>query len=216
MFFPTLNVRKMFGRVMNNKFSKDIFSDEDAFYMSTPEIVAEHIAKQLAKYKTGAEMCCAIGMLSVQLAKKMNKVLAIDINKERIANAKKNAKLYGVFDKIEFIIGDVLDESLLKRLSADVAVLDPDWSKAETDKSLHVKNIDDTEPSLKKMFDLTKKLVTKNIVARIPKTLDASTLSELGVCRIENIIWNNEIKFKVAYFLDDIKKNEEVDVIFSI
>lgn len=201
---------------MKNKFSKNIFSDNDAFYMSTPEIVAEHIANQLAKYKTCAEMCCAIGMLSVQLAKKMDKVLAIDINKERIGNAKKNAKLYGVSEKIDFINGDVLDENLLKKLSVDVAVLDPDWSKNETDKSLHVKNIDDTQPSLKKMFGLTKKLVTKNIVARIPKTFDAATLSELGACRIENIIWNNEIKFKVAYFLDDIEKNEEMDVIFSI
>jgi tRNA1(Val) A37 N6-methylase TrmN6 len=201
---------------MNNKFSKDIFSDKDAFYMSTPEIVAEYIANQLAKYKTSVELCCGVGMLSVQLAKKMDKVIAIDINKERIENAKKNAKLYGVSHKIEFITGDVLDEKLLKRLSADVAILDPDWSKNETDKSLHVKNIDNTQPSLRKMFNLSRKFVTKNIVARIPKTLDASSLLGLGVCRVENIIWNNEIKFKVAYFFDDIKKNEEVDIIFSL
>jgi hypothetical protein len=32
---------------MKQKFSKDIIADEDAYYMSCPEKVAEHLAKQL-------------------------------------------------------------------------------------------------------------------------------------------------------------------------
>ena len=65
------------------------------------------------------------------------------------------------------------------------------------------------------MFDLVKEYITKNIVIRIPKTFDFETLKDLGPCKIENIVYDGSIKFKVAYFLEDIKENEEVDVTFN-
>ncbi|MFA5925631.1 MAG: methyltransferase domain-containing protein [Parcubacteria group bacterium] len=199
---------------MRQKFSKKIFSDEDAFHMSTPEIIGEHISNQLAHYKTCAELCCAVGMLSVQLAKRMDKVFAIDIDEKRISDSRKNAELYGVAEKIKFIKGNVLDEHLLKKLTAEVVILDPDWSRKGMSKSLHVVSIDDTQPSLREMFNLAKKLISKNIVVRIPKTFNLSTISELGICKIENIIWDGEIKFKIAYFLEGINSSEEVDFVF--
>jgi len=200
---------------MESKFSKNINSDSEAFYMSCPEVVAKHIANKLSQFKTCVELCCAVGMLSIQLAKKMKKVYAIDIDKQRIEHAKNNAKLYGVTDKINFIIGDVLDYNLLKSVSAEVAILDPDWSQEGSEKHNHVKSIEKTQPDLRKMFTLTKKYITKNIVIRVPKTFTFKTLKDFGPCNIENIIWNNSVKFKVVYFLEDIKKNKEVDVFFN-
>lgn len=113
--------------------------------MSCPEVISEHLVKKLTKYKTSVELCCALGMTAIELAKKLDYVYGIDIDKERIVSAKKNAQLYGVQNKTEFIQGNVL-----------------------------------------------------------------------GKCEIENIIWDNRVRFKYAFFADDIIENKETDVYFSI
>lgn len=200
---------------MKKKFSKTIFADDDAYYMSCPEVVGRHIASQLSDFDSVVELCCAVGITVIQLAKNINKVIAIDINQDRISDAKKNAALYGVQDKIEFIIGDALDRDLLKNISAEVAILDPDWSAEDTEKSVHVNSIDDTRPSMRKMFSLVKRYITPNIVIRIPKNFTFDTLSYFGCCRLENILWGGEVKFKLAYFLENIKENSEADFSFD-
>jgi len=199
---------------MKNKFSRKIKADKDAFYMSCPEVVAEHIANQLISFKTAVELCSAVGMLTVQLAKAINKVYAVDISKKRTKQAQYNAKLYKVSRKTKFICGNVLDENLLNGIKAEVAILDPDWSK-EKDKSIHVKSIDDTQPSLRTMFNLTKKYITKNMVSRIPKNFTFKTIKDLGPCKIENIFWKNKLRFKIAYFFSNIKNNKEVNINFD-
>ena len=201
---------------MKQKFSKNIIADEDAYYMSCPEKVAEHLAKQLSQFKTAVELCTAVGITAIQLAKIMEKVIAVDKDDTRIVNAKKNAKLYAVENKIEFIAGNVLDKNLLKNLSAEIAVLDPDWSVTGMEKSAHVTTLDNTQPSLRKMFELTKKYITPNIVIRIPNTFTFETLFALGPCKIENIIWGGKTKFKFAYYLNDIKDNNEADFSFDL
>ncbi len=200
--------------IMKDKFTKEILADKDAYYMSCPEIVGKHIASQLRQFKNCVELCCAVGMLSIQLTKIMEKVYAIDIDGKRIESAKKNAKMYGAEGKIEFIHGDVLDADLLRKIVAQVAILDPDWSKY-AEKSIHVNSIDETQPSLREMFNLAKRHITQNIVIRMPASFTFGTLRDLGFCRIENIIWDNSTKFKVAYFLDSIQRNEESNVYFD-
>lgn len=200
---------------MEQKFSKFIIADKDAYYMSCPEVIGQHIANQLSCYNSAIEFCCAVGMSAIQLAKKMNKVIAVDTNQDRINDAKKNAILYGVEDKIEFIIGNAVDHNLLKNLSAEVVVLDPDWSSKGTEKSVHVDSIDSTQPSMREMFNLTKRYITPNIVIRIPKNFTFDTLSDFGFCRLENISWGGKLKFKLAYFLNDITKNSEADFFFD-
>ena len=198
-----------------NKFSKEIYGDTDGIYMSCPEVISEHLAKKLAKYKTGVELCCALGMTVIQLAKKLEYVYGIDMDKERIVSAKKNAQLYGVQNKTEFIQGNVLDENLLKNIQAEVAILDPDWSAGDNKKE-HVAELEMTQPSMKDMFFKAKKNITHNLVLRIPNTFTFETLSILGKCEIENIIWDNRVRFKYAFFADDIVENKETDIYFTI
>ncbi len=198
-----------------NKFSKEIYGDADGIYMSCPEVISKHLAEKLAKYKTGVELCCALGITVIQLAKKLEYVYGIDMDTERIISAKKNAQLYGVQNKTEFIQGNVLDETLLKSIQAEVAILDPDWS-AGSNKKEHVADLEMTQPSMKDMFFKVKKNITHNLVLRIPNTFTFETLSILGKCEIENIIWDNRVRFKYAFFADDIVENRETDVQFTI
>ncbi len=201
---------------MKKKYSKDIFSDRETYYMGCPEKVSEHIAKELSSFNEAIELCCGAGMISIQLAKHMNKVIGIEINEERVRYAEKNAELYNVSENTEFIQGNATNEELLKKTSAEVAVLDPDWSSSGNKKNQHVSNLEKTQPNLKTLFNLTKKHITTEIVVRAPKTLSYRNLSQLGNCKIENIHWNNELKFKIAYYLDEVDKNTEKDIEFTL
>lgn len=198
---------------MNNKFSKKIFADEDGYYMSCPEKVGEHITKNISRFSSAVDLCCAVGMLCIQLAKNFNKVYGVDINPHRLSDARKNAELYKI-NNIEFIEGSVTNEELLKTIKADVAIMDPDWSMEGKDKNNWSHNLDMTQPSWRKMFKLTSKHITKNIISRIPKDWGFKLMNEFGPCKIENIIWNNKTKFRIVYFLDDIKENIKEDVFF--
>lgn len=52
-------------------------------------------------------------------------VIAIDNDPKKIEMAKHNANVYGVSDRIEFIVGDFLQ--LCQSLKADVVFLSPPW-----------------------------------------------------------------------------------------
>lgn len=199
----------------NKKFSKKICGDEDGIYMSCPEKISQHLAEKLTTYKTGVELCCAIGITVIQLAKKIDYVYGIDMDENRIHAAIKNAQLYKVENKTKFIVGNVLDENLLKSIKADVAILDPDWS-AGLNKKLHVSNMEMTQPNMKELFYKVKENITDNIIIRIPNTFSFKTLESLGKCEIENIIWNNKIKFKYAFFSNSIVDNKEINSYFNI
>ncbi len=196
---------------MKNKFSRKIFADRDAYYMSVPEVAGRHIAKRLSGFSSAVDLCCAVGMLSIQLAKEIDKVYGVDIDEKRIESARKNAQSYGM-DNIEFIHGDVLDVKLLKKIKAEVAIIDPDWSSAGDDKNQWVPSPDMTQPSWREMFNLTSLHITKNIVSRIPRDWSLSLMDGFGPCRIENIFLDNKLKFKTAYFLKDIKASYEENI----
>ena len=52
-------------------------------------------------------------------------VIAVDIDPVKIELAKHNAVVYGVEDRIEFIVGDYLQ--VAPQLKADVVFLSPPW-----------------------------------------------------------------------------------------
>lgn len=52
-------------------------------------------------------------------------VIAIDIDPTKIALARHNAEVYGVADRIEFIVGDFF--AVAPSLKADVVFLSPPW-----------------------------------------------------------------------------------------
>ena len=105
--------------------------------------------------------------------------------------------------------------NFLKRIQAKVAILDPDWS-AGSNKKEHVVDLKMTQPSMKDMFYKVKENITHNLVLRIPNTFTFETLNDLEKCEIENIIWDNRIRFKYAFFADDIVENKEMNSYFTI
>ena len=68
----------------------------------------------------------------------------------------------------------------------------------------------------KEMFYKAKENITHNLVLRIPNTFTFEILNVLGKREIENIIWDNRIRFKYAFFADDILENRETNSYFII
>ncbi len=195
-----------------DKFSKPLQGDNEALSMSIPEVAAIHIAERLRQYRTCVELCTAVGAMAIHIARVMPMVYGIDINPRRIKDAKHNAKTYGVEDNTKFMVGDVLDERLLSSITAEVAILDPDWSIKGNDKSAHALDIDDMQPSMRQMILLTRRRVTSDIIARVPKHVTLETLAEFGPYELENIYIDNKLKFKVAYFLPWIRTSRTKSV----
>jgi hypothetical protein len=196
------------------KFSKRIKASAEEYYVSCPEAVAKHLAERLSRFKTGADLCCMVGATVIQMAKKMEIVYGVDINKKRIEKAQYNAKLYKVDRKTKFIIGNALDEKILKKIKAEVAILDPGWRLPGALPYSFVSLAENTRPNLKKLFCLTKKNITSNMVLRIPPNFTRATLRDLGACEIENIITKGKIRFKLAYFFKDISNSKMSNVHF--
>ncbi len=63
---------------------------------------------------------------SLQFAFTCERVIAIDIDPHKIRLARNNAKVYGVEDRIEFIVGDFFDV-VPTLTAADVIFLSPPW-----------------------------------------------------------------------------------------
>lgn len=74
---------------------------------------------------------CGVGGNTIQfaLSASCKRVIAIDTDPTAILCAKHNAQIYGVSDKIEFIIGDFFELLNAKepKLKADAVFLSPPW-----------------------------------------------------------------------------------------
>ena len=94
-----------------SKFDQGIIIDSlESWYSVTPEAIARDQAEYCYEMLNSRNITildgyCGIGGNSIQFAKIFHKVIAIDIDPIKIEAAKNNAKIYGVEDKIEFIVG---------------------------------------------------------------------------------------------------------------
>ena len=95
--------------------------DQESWYSITPEKIAEHIAER-CRFKFANEIStskvifsrcdvivdgfCGVGGNAIQFAFTCERVIAIDIDPTKIELARHNAAVYGVADRIEFIVGD--------------------------------------------------------------------------------------------------------------
>uniref|UniRef100_A0A8B9ELL1 Trimethylguanosine synthase n=1 Tax=Anser cygnoides TaxID=8845 RepID=A0A8B9ELL1_ANSCY len=111
-----------------SRFDEGIKLDREGWFSVTPEKIAEHIAVRVAQAfncDTIVDAFCGVGGNAIQFALTSKRVIAIDIDPEKLSLARSNAEVYGVADKIEFVCGDFM--VLAADLKADVVFLSPPW-----------------------------------------------------------------------------------------
>lgn len=111
-----------------SRFDLGIKLDKESWFSVTPEKIAAYTASR-CKCDIIVDAFCGAGGNTIQFAKTCSKVIAIDIDPLKIDMAKHNASVYGVENKIEFIVGSFID--LADSLVADAVFLSPPWGGPE-------------------------------------------------------------------------------------
>lgn len=173
--------------------------DEDGLFMSNYEVTANYLANRVA-CESIADLCCGIGATTVHLAQTCDRVWAVDVNPERIRFARENAKTWRVEDKIEFLVADVLDPTVLTRLKADVVVTDVEWAPHDKPKGEDTPDISRMQPSVHKLFEAINRYIGPNIVMRMSRLSNVSQLQRLGQSEIQRVSINGVVHFCYVYY----------------
>ena len=156
-----------------SKFDEGIQVDEEALFSITPEKNAIDHAKKI-KDKVVLDAFGCVGGNAIAFAQFCKKVYMIELDKNRLEMAKNNARVYGVENKIEFILGDFFVEA--PNVKADVVYLDPPWGGPEY-KSLEKFKLENFSPNGHQILDLAFKYFPE-VVLRIPRNFDLDELNK--------------------------------------
>ncbi|XP_039270802.2 uncharacterized protein LOC120345426 isoform X1 [Styela clava] len=182
-----------------SKFDDGIKLDKESWYSVTPEKIAEHIAER-CRCELIIDAFCGCGGNAIQFAFTCERVIAIDIDSVKIENAKHNAKIYGVDDRIEFILGDFF--KVAQSLKADVVFLSPPWGGPGY-LSKESYNLEDMGIFGLKAFRIAKS-ITENVAYFLPRNTAVEQLMRLAgpgnKVEIEQNMLNNKVKTVTAYF----------------
>lgn len=202
-YFGSLVSLIKWRRAAIGKFSKnqEMYFSGLGLEQSTSERIATYIASRFKVDWMVCDLTCGIGANSIFLSKQVRKVMAVDIEEEKIWCAKKNAEAYGLSDKMEFIIGDAQDNI---NLSADAFFLDPARDREGETKTRSILN---SRPAL---LEILPKLlaITKNVAVKISPAFDYEELKMLPEKpEVEIISEDNNCKVAMLWF-GDLKTTE--------
>lgn len=194
-------------------FDYGIMIDSVGWYSVTPEEIAVHVAKRCA-CDVIIDAFCGVGGNTIQFAKTCKYVIAVDLDPVRLACARHNATIYGVADKIEFVLGSFMD--ILPRAKADVIYLAPPWGGPDYQTAAEF-NIDTMIPMNGSTLYRQAIEVTPNICYQLPRNVNKAQVANLaslpplsqeitadsqasGCCEIEDNFIGEGVKMCTAYF----------------
>ena len=188
---------------MFSKYDEGIQLDDESWFSVTPERIAHHLAER-CRCDVIVDAFCGVGGNAIQFAMTCNHVIAIDIDPDKIRMAKHNARIYGVQDRIEFVVGDMFQVVPHIYPPPDVVFLSPPWGGTEYGSgggSFDIK----TQIPLDgiKVFDVALSL-TEDIAYFLPKNVNQDQVVSLagpgGRVEIEQNLLNRDMKAVTAYF----------------
>ncbi|NWY26149.1 TGS1 synthase, partial [Pheucticus melanocephalus] len=189
-----------------SRFDEGIKLDREGWFSVTPEKIAEHIAVRVSESFNCdiiVDAFCGVGGNAIQFALTSKRVIAIDIDPEKLRLARHNAEVYGVAEHIDFLCGDFM--ALAAGLRADVVFLSPPWGGPDY--------------ATAEIFDIQTMIcpdgypfqakITNNIVYFLPRNADINQVASLagpgGKVEIEQNFLNFKLKTITAYFGDLIR-----------
>ncbi|NXT72644.1 TGS1 synthase, partial [Chaetops frenatus] len=197
-----------------SRFDEGIKLDREGWFSVTPEKIAEHIAVRVSQSFNCdiiVDAFCGVGGNAIQFALTSKRVIAIDIDPEKLRLARHNAGVYGVAERIDFLCGDFM--ALAAGLRADVVFLSPPWGGPDY-ASAEIFDIQTMICPDGYPFQVTpcgglSKKITNNIVYFLPRNADINQVASLagpgGKVEIEQNFLNNKLKTITAYFGDLIR-----------
>ncbi|CAG9857603.1 unnamed protein product [Phyllotreta striolata] len=183
------------------------FSLFSRWYSVTPEQVARHTAER-CQCDIIVDAFCGAGGNAIQFAMKCTKVIAIDVDPKKIELARNNAGVYGVSDRIEFVVGDFF--RMADKLKADAVFLSPPWGGP----AYLQRDVYDLETMLQpagiSRLMLAARKISPNVAVFLPRNSNTFALTkEAGVggrVEVEQNFINKKLVAITAYYNDLIKE----------
>lgn len=202
--------RKRFS--LFSRYDDGIRLDCESWFSVTPEKIAAHLAERLS-CDIIIDAFCGCGGNAIQFARTCKRVIAIDIDPVKINMAKHNAKIYGVADKIDFVIGDFLQLGESGNFRSDIVFLSPPWGGPKY-KRIEYYDIECyLQPSgATKLMNIAKRF-SENVVFYLPRNACMKQVIELaGVgnrCEVEHNYLDSRLVAISALYGENILKVEE-------
>ena len=162
-------------RDLFSRFDEGIRLDAAGLFGVKPERLALKMAHRV-KGGTVLDALCGVGGTAIAFARAGKRVVTTDIDAERLAMARENARIYGVAHRITFLNEDVRE--VMARVRADAVYLDPPWGGAEAAERAGFKLDDfrlDGRDLLTRSF-----AITPQVVLSVPPNFDLKDLVPLG------------------------------------
>ncbi|KAH7339656.1 RNA cap guanine-N2 methyltransferase-domain-containing protein [Rhizoctonia solani] len=194
--------------------------DEEGWYSVTPEKIALQIAER-CRCDTVIDAFCGVGGNAIAFAQSCERVIALDVSPTRLAIARHNANIYGVADRIEFILGDYVSfarslASLGRRV--DTVFLSPPWGgPSYISGSTDTAPITDSKDAQSSVYTLDNLLpisgvdlftishkISRNIAMYLPRNTDVGEIAALAPpgenVEIEEEWMGSKLKALTCYF----------------
>ncbi|KAL4084628.1 hypothetical protein QTP88_027559 [Uroleucon formosanum] len=180
-------------------FDKGYWMKVQSFYSVCPEVLASYMAKKCGNIKVAVDPFCGAGGNVIRLAKIFDKVIAMDIDPEKILLVKHNSIIYEVFDKIEFIVGDFF--TMPNQLKGDVIVTSPLWGGPDYNETPVIGPL---QLSLYKLLAVGK-IVAPKVLLHLPKNIDKFECLKMcngigaEVRKVENMFMDRYLNSTLLY-----------------
>jgi len=133
----------------------------------TPETLAVALGERARGLRV-IDACAGAGGNAIGFARAGCSVIAIEINPDRLAMARHNAKIYGVADRIEFVVGDA--RSIVPEREADLLFIDPPWGERYDKERVTLADLTPSEEILALAKHLPKRWL------KVPPSFDPATI----------------------------------------
>ncbi|XP_010268471.1 PREDICTED: trimethylguanosine synthase [Nelumbo nucifera] len=186
-----------------SRFDEGIKMDEEGWFSVTPEEIAVRHAERSGG---GVVIDCfsGVGGNAIQFAKMCYHVVSIDIDPKKVGLAYNNAKIYGVEDYVDFVIGDFFQ--LSSSLKGDMVFLSPPWGGPTYNTIKHF-TLDLLKPKDGYSIFQAAQKITPNITMFLPRNVDIHQVEELSWLsspplniEIEENYVGGKLKGMTAYF----------------
>lgn len=183
---------------IRKKFGNNYIADDSTFIMGIDTRFTTHFAERF-KNLTILETCTGAGFTTISLASVAKKVTTVEIDKSHQDQAIRNLEMAGLIDKVSFVHGNIMDQSLLESLlSVDAVFIDPDWAVTGPN---HVYRFIDsnTQPPadriLNKIFEFT-----ENVAIVLPPFINVGELTGLPSHERESLFLGRSHELYCLYF----------------
>ena len=183
-----------------NKFGGYYIADDKTFLMGIDIRFTDHLAFRM-KNRVVLETCTGGGFSTIALAKYASHVYTVEIDSLRINNAKRNAEIAGVENRITFINNDILSKEVDKLIpEIDAAFLDPDWAVSGAEHEYRFRNSNTRPPSdllLNRVF-----LKTRNVTLVQPPFINPGEFKHLPPHECEKLYLDGQHELFCLHFGD--------------